>query len=51
MEITPALLVYLGFTAIADRPDTYEYKGIAGRLAEDMGEFYFRFSASQSPKM
>ncbi|GAB3949480.1 hypothetical protein GCM10028805_25760 [Spirosoma harenae] len=41
MEITPALLIYLGFTAVADRSDTYNYKGIAGRMVEDMGQFYF----------
>ncbi|GAB3958326.1 hypothetical protein GCM10028805_52440 [Spirosoma harenae] len=42
MAITPALLFYLGFTAIPDRSDTYDYKGITGRLVADMGQFYFR---------
>ncbi|GAB3953227.1 hypothetical protein GCM10028805_36470 [Spirosoma harenae] len=42
MEITPALLMYLGFTAAPDRLDTYDYKGITGRLVEATGEFYFR---------
>ncbi|GAB3959121.1 hypothetical protein GCM10028805_54640 [Spirosoma harenae] len=41
MEITPALLIYLGFTAVPDRSDTYDYKGITGRLVDDMGQFYF----------
>ena len=42
MEITSALLIYLGFSAIPDRLDTYDYKGITGRLVADLGQFYFR---------
>ena len=41
MEITPALLIYLGFEALPDRPDTYSYKGITGRLVDELGLFYF----------
>ena len=41
MEITPALLIQLDFDWYPDKPDTYHYKGITGRLIADLGQFYF----------